>query len=74
MSTCKIGHGQRRESLEWGRELWGIPEYILVPIESEQTCPVRSISIQELIAVTLGFWQITAVLLVKATSHISEIY
>ena len=45
-----------------------------MPMESEQTCPVRSISIHELMAVTLGFWQITAVLLVKATSHISEIH
>ena len=31
------------------------PEYILFPMESDTTCPVRSISIHELRAVTLGF-------------------
>lgn len=30
------------------------PEYILVPMESETTCPVKSTSIHELIAVILG--------------------
>ena len=35
------------------------PEYMRVPMESAQTCPVRSTSIQELIAVTRGFWLIT---------------
>ena len=37
------------------------PEYIRNPIESAQTWPVRSISIAELMAVTLGFCLITAV-------------
>lgn len=30
------------------------PEYILVPIESDDTCPVKSTSIHELIAVIFG--------------------
>lgn len=35
------------------------PEYILVPIESETICPVRSHSMQELMAVIFGIWEIT---------------
>ena len=48
-----------------------IPEYILVPMESDTTWPVRSISMQELIAVIFGFWAIIAVLFTYATSRIS---
>src|SRR6218665_2521256 len=47
-----------------------LPEYIFVPIESETTCPVKSISRQEFIAVTFGFWAIIATLLTKLISHI----
>lgn len=32
-----------------------LPEYIRVPMESDTTCPVRSTSMDEFIAVTLGF-------------------
>ena len=32
-----------------------LPEYIRVPMESATTCPVRSTSMHEFIAVTLGF-------------------
>jgi len=31
------------------------PEYMRVPMESAHTCPVRSTSMHELIAVTRGF-------------------
>ncbi len=49
-----------------------LPEYIVVPIESETTCPVRSTSKQEFMAVTLGFWAMIGVLLTNDTSHITE--
>ena len=35
------------------------PEYMTVPIESAQTCPVRSTEIAELIATTFGLRAIT---------------
>ena len=41
-------------------------------MESAQTCPVRSTSMQELIAVTFGFSRILDVLLTNDTSHITE--
>src|SRR5690606_16839122 len=44
------------------------PEYCMLPMVSAQTCPVRSISMAEFMAVTLGFLRITAVSLVKAVS------
>ena len=47
------------------------PEYILVPMESETTWPVRSTSMQEFIAVTLGFCDMMAVLLTCAMSIIT---
>lgn len=47
------------------------PEYIRVPIESEQTCPVRSTSIAELMAVIFGFCAMTGIAFTYAISSIS---
>jgi len=48
-----------------------IPEYMRVPMESAHTCPVRSTSIQELIAVTRGFWLIIWAWFTKLMSHMT---
>ena len=37
-----------------------MPENCLMPMDSELTCPLKSTWRQELMATTLGFWQITA--------------
>ena len=49
------------------------PEYIRVPIESATTCPVRSTSIAELIAVMCRNDRMTWVSFVKSTARISTI-
>jgi len=49
-----------------------LPENILVPMESETTCPLISTSMQELIAVTFGFWHMKASEFVNERSHITE--
>lgn len=41
-----------------------LPEYNRYPIDPDTICPVKSTSIQELIAVILGCWDIICVLLV----------
>lgn len=49
-----------------------LPEYIRVPIESLTTWPVRSTSMQELMAVTLGFWETSTDELTHWTSPITR--
>ena len=41
-------------------------------MESETTCPVRSTSMHEFIAVTLGFWLIIDTKFTKPTSNITK--